>query len=116
MDFHTVQETDMSEHIRNWNISKYSDNDKIRQDLPHSDRLQIVGNRKKGEVFLEILNISSDDVGLYKCDKYENQSGMLKVTNKTFIVQLKCKYRTNLIFHLQYNCSLPNVINTHLHT
>ncbi|CAC5368442.1 TTN [Mytilus coruscus] len=64
MDFHTVQETDMYEQIRNWNISKYSDNDRIRPDLQHLDRLHIVGKRKKGEFFLKISNLSSDDADI----------------------------------------------------
>lgn len=86
--------TDMYGQMKKWHIRLYSLNKKTNN-FTNTNRLKIVGN-VSGEFFLQIANITKDDVGLYRCDiitgdNEEDGEKAMHFTN-LFIVQLKCKY------------------------
>lgn len=90
-DIRPVEERDMYNQSRKWNISFYADNTLIKDSLPHKSRLDIIGNNTIGEFFLEIKNVSVNDAGLYQCEIFTPiMKEFTKVTN-SFIVQIKCK-------------------------
>ncbi|CAG2221412.1 unnamed protein product [Mytilus edulis] len=47
----------------------YGDRGIININLPHKDKLKIVGNIQRGEYNLQIENVSRADAGVYKCIK-----------------------------------------------
>ncbi|XP_063431128.1 uncharacterized protein LOC134713770 [Mytilus trossulus] len=47
----------------------YGDRGIININLPHKDKLKIVGNIQRGEYNLQIENVSRSDAGVYKCFK-----------------------------------------------
>lgn len=46
--------------------------DKINKNIRNYDRLRVVGDHTVGEYNLQILNISTEDAGLYKCHSIQN--------------------------------------------
>lgn len=89
--FRSVNALDRNGENKTWNIIQYSDDALKRNNLPHKNRIHIVGDNKKGEFYLEIRNVSVDDAGLYQCKLFIIMQDVSVVT-RSFIVHLKCKY------------------------
>ncbi|CAC5379149.1 unnamed protein product [Mytilus coruscus] len=71
---------------KEWLISKYADDREINTAIPNYRRLTVVRLDKKGDFDLEIVNASSSDEGLYKCD-IDPVEGIF--SSKLYIIQLK---------------------------
>ncbi|XP_063417300.1 CD166 antigen homolog [Mytilus trossulus] len=56
------------------NLIPYTDGKQINNDLRKSDRLEITGNHSEGEFNLQIVNITIEDEGLYRCSVIVNGS------------------------------------------
>lgn len=89
--FRSVDEVNMYNLSRKWNISLYADDTFIKDSLPHKTGLAIIGNNSIGEFFLEIRNISVIDAGLYQCHIFTLIMQKVTVVTNSIIVQLKCK-------------------------
>lgn len=89
--FRPVDEDDMYNQSKKWNISLYADDIFIKDSLPHKTRLAIIGNSSIGEFFLEIRNVSVNDAGLYQCQIFTVVMQTITSVTNSFIVQLKCK-------------------------
>ncbi|VDI30149.1 Hypothetical predicted protein [Mytilus galloprovincialis] len=79
---------------KTWNVMQYSSDARLRNSLPHIDRLNIAGIDSKGEFYLEIRNVSVDDAGLYLCE--------IQMPNKSFATR-------SFIVHLKY---IPDLLIT----
>lgn len=76
-----------------WLISKYADDREINTDISSFKRLAIVGLEKNGDFDLEIVNATSSDEGLYRCDIDPAEGIFL---SKIYIIQLKGEFITRL--------------------
>ncbi|CAC5420491.1 unnamed protein product [Mytilus coruscus] len=56
------------------NLIPYTDGKQINNALRKSDRLEITGNHSEGEFNLQIINITIEDEGLYRCSVIVNGS------------------------------------------
>lgn len=56
------------------NLIPYTDGKEINNDPRKSDRLEITGNHSSGEFYLQIVNITIEDEGLYRCSVIVNGS------------------------------------------
>lgn len=59
---------------QNGKLITYTDGENVNQDIAHSGRINLVGNKSKGEYNLHILNASINDSGPYQCSTIKNGS------------------------------------------
>lgn len=89
------KETDTHSIKKKWNVTTYTNNGHFNRILSHKKRLKIVGDAMRGQFFLQIENVSIYDVGLYRCHILSEDSTIFL---KSFIIQIKRKYFTKLLF------------------
>lgn len=89
------KETDTHSIKKKWNVTTYTNNGHFNPILSHKKRLKIVGDDMRGQFFLQIENVSIYDVGLYRCHILSEDSNIFL---KSFIIQIKRKYFTKLLF------------------
>ncbi|CAC5417704.1 unnamed protein product [Mytilus coruscus] len=80
------EETDMHSIKRKWNVTRYTNNGHFNPNLPHKKRLKIVGDAMRGQLYLQIENVSNYDAGLYRCNILSENSCIFV---KSFIIQIK---------------------------
>lgn len=81
-----VYETDIYDELTTWNVSIYTNGEKVAEALPQKllRRLHVTGDNFD----LHITNLSTSDEGLYMCDPTEN----CVVIQIRYILQHKCRY------------------------
>ncbi|XP_071150687.1 kin of IRRE-like protein 1 [Mytilus edulis] len=82
------------------NLIPYTDGKEINNDLRKSDRLEITGKHSSGEFYLQIVNITIEDEGLYRCSVIVNGSP------REYDTELK-------IERLPTDLTITNMTNTH---
>ncbi|XP_071177618.1 contactin-5-like [Mytilus edulis] len=96
-------------------LNTYSVGTLINRNISAYSRIRLIGNHSNGEYNLNILNVSTDDVGTYQCQSVQNGTAV----QRTFILNIleKPKTLSNITFYkFKTKIGIPTKVAVEVHS
>ncbi|XP_076108056.1 hemicentin-2-like isoform X2 [Mytilus galloprovincialis] len=93
----------------NGKLTTFVVGDKINKNIRNYYRLRVVGDHIVGEYNLQILNISTEDAGLYKCHSIQNGTAV-EATFKLSIIEKPRTLQNKRFFQIKTQMGTPAII------